>query len=150
MGLQSNGIYFYTCIRAFFYKLFISLHSMLLKEFCSLHKFSSPWFSFSRFKRTPIKRKGCKIEHIKELPYVFISFCVFFPKLVHQVGKIVFRSRPADIIVLAVNIPVEFVVASVDVKAAVKNPWFSVGNIFVALKVNKKNPSQYFYREGLA
>lgn len=118
MGLQSNGIYFYTCIRAFFYKFFISLHSMLLKEFCSLHK--------------------------------FISFCVFFPKLVHQVRKIVFRSRPADIIVLAVNIPVEFVVASVDVKAAVKNPWFSVGNIFVALKVNKKNPSQYFYREGLA
>ena len=91
---------------------------MLLKEFCSLHK--------------------------------FISFCVFFPKLVHQVRKIVFRSRPADIIVLAENIPVEFVVASVDVKAAVKNPWFSVGNIFVALKVNKKNPSQYFYREGLA
>ena len=122
MGLQSNGIYFYTCIKAFFYKFFISLHSMLLKEFCSLHKFSSPWFSFS----------------------------VFFPKLVHQVGKIVFRSRPADIIVLAVNISVEFVVASVDVKVAVKNPWFSVGNIFVALKVNKKNPSQYFYREGLA
>ena len=118
MGLQSNGIYFYTCIKAFFYKFFISLHSMLLKEFCSLHK--------------------------------FISFCVFFPKLVQQVGKIVFRIRPADIIVLAVNIPVEFVVASVDVKAAVKNPWFSVGNIFVALKVNKKNPSQYFYREGLA
>lgn len=57
---------------------------------------------------------------------------------------------PSYIIVLAVSIPVEFVVASVDVKAAVKNPWFSVGNIFVALKVNKKNPSQYFYREGLA
>lgn len=45
------------------------------------------------------------------------------------------RSRPADIIVLAVNITVEFVMASVNVKSPVEPPRFTIRNIFKAWKI---------------
>ena len=58
--------------------------------------------------------------------------------LVSPIGQVIFRCGPAYIVVLAVNIAVKAVVASVDIQSPIENPGLPVGNVFITGKIGIK------------